>query len=333
MEHISAPMEKNAGQPMFEQLASRIKERVESGALRVGDKLPTERELSEQLRLSRGTVRSAYRQLEEDGVIETIRGSGSYVRAATGVTDRRQKDRAARVLDDAIYGLTEMGLSLKEITTLFHACVAAKGMDNVLNLAIIDSNQEAMYDFQSQLSYLAGTALSMFILESVTMSPDPERLLEPFDIIIAPSRHYPRISALIPRLQDKIIKAAISPGQDSLLEIASLDRRARIGILCRTNDFLTMVKDTLLAYGFPAENIQALFEAEYTTSTYFPGGIDALISFRGAHIFTSEAFSFRNEEFLGKGGKLIQFTCAMEQGSLIYLEDRMNTLIRAKLAE
>jgi GntR family transcriptional repressor for pyruvate dehydrogenase complex len=69
--------------PMEEKSYSRIIEYVKNqilgGQIRIGDKLPAERELSEQLRVSRNSVREALRTLEIMGVISSQHGAGNYV--------------------------------------------------------------------------------------------------------------------------------------------------------------------------------------------------------------------------------------------------------------
>ncbi len=66
----------------FEEVASQIRERIEDGTFRVGDKLPAERALAEQLGVSRNTVREALRSLEYAGLLDQRPGSagGAFVR-------------------------------------------------------------------------------------------------------------------------------------------------------------------------------------------------------------------------------------------------------------
>src|SRR3712207_8707982 len=56
-----------------------IKENILRGKLRVGDKLPSERELSTQLGVSRSSVREALRSLDILGVVVSIQGEGTYI--------------------------------------------------------------------------------------------------------------------------------------------------------------------------------------------------------------------------------------------------------------
>ena len=56
-----------------------IRQAVASGALRRGDRLPSEKELCEQFGLSRQTIRHATGELEKEGLLTRVRGSGTYV--------------------------------------------------------------------------------------------------------------------------------------------------------------------------------------------------------------------------------------------------------------
>ncbi|WP_066720138.1 FadR/GntR family transcriptional regulator [Clostridium sp. Marseille-P299] len=63
-----------------------IKDLVESGKLKEGDKLPTEREMSLDLNLSRNSIREALRTMETLGIIESKQGSGNYLVGNVGKT-------------------------------------------------------------------------------------------------------------------------------------------------------------------------------------------------------------------------------------------------------
>ncbi|MCW5654733.1 FCD domain-containing protein [Hydrogenophaga sp.] len=74
----------------FEAVCEQIRQQVARGELRTGDRLPGERDLAEQLAVSRSVVREAIRSLESMGVVESRMGAhgGIYIRASTsqGIT-------------------------------------------------------------------------------------------------------------------------------------------------------------------------------------------------------------------------------------------------------
>lgn len=68
-----------AQQPMYQQIAEDLRDRIESGALAPGSQLPTEIELREQYGASRNTIRDAVKRLSSQGLIKTKPGQGTFV--------------------------------------------------------------------------------------------------------------------------------------------------------------------------------------------------------------------------------------------------------------
>lgn len=66
--------------PMYRKIADALREKITAGELKPGDALPTESSLQETFSVSRVTVRQALKLLTEEQIIESIQGSGSYVR-------------------------------------------------------------------------------------------------------------------------------------------------------------------------------------------------------------------------------------------------------------
>ncbi|GCR21571.1 transcriptional repressor [Escherichia coli] len=66
--------------PLYRQIADRIREQITCGELKPGDALPTESALQTEFGVSRVTVRQALRQLVEQQILESIQGSGTYVK-------------------------------------------------------------------------------------------------------------------------------------------------------------------------------------------------------------------------------------------------------------
>ena len=69
----------NPQMPLYEQVVKKIERQIMSGVYRMGDLLPSEKELTENLGVSRITVRKALSILSEMGIIETSKGRGSVV--------------------------------------------------------------------------------------------------------------------------------------------------------------------------------------------------------------------------------------------------------------
>lgn len=114
----------------FEEISKQIRNEISTGRLKVNDKLPSERELSEKFNVSRNTLREALRSLEHAGVIRLQKG-------ATGgafISEHGGKAIATSLLDMFNVGsitpqqLTEARIWLEAIVVR-EACKKAKASD------------------------------------------------------------------------------------------------------------------------------------------------------------------------------------------------------------
>ena len=76
------PIEAVSSKRLYRQIADQLAELVRRGEFKPGDRLPSERDLSQQLNVSRASVREALIALEIDGVVDVRVGLGVFVNAA-----------------------------------------------------------------------------------------------------------------------------------------------------------------------------------------------------------------------------------------------------------
>ena len=103
-------------QPIYEQIVEQIKQQVMHGELEKGTMLPSVRSLAKDLKISALTVKKAYDFLEEEGIVVTVHGKGTFVAA----TDKELAVEARRkaVEDDftsAIVKAKNVGMTADEI--------------------------------------------------------------------------------------------------------------------------------------------------------------------------------------------------------------------------
>lgn len=81
--------------PIYSQIADRVMFAVAAGVLRPGELVPSVRELSKQLVVNPNTVARAYRDLQNEGLLESVRGTGLQV--AEGASERCRVSRREHV--------------------------------------------------------------------------------------------------------------------------------------------------------------------------------------------------------------------------------------------
>lgn len=68
-----------SSRPAYEEAAIKLRNYIENQQFNPGDNLPSERKLAEQFKVSRHTLRQAFRVMEEKGILISKRGSGTYI--------------------------------------------------------------------------------------------------------------------------------------------------------------------------------------------------------------------------------------------------------------
>ena len=101
-------IDNSSGRPVFQQLIDQVKRDVALGRLIKDEKLPTVRQLAQQLAINPNTIAKAYRQLEQDGIIVTKAGAGAFVANLDSNLSRdvRKKlicDELERIVVDAFH--------------------------------------------------------------------------------------------------------------------------------------------------------------------------------------------------------------------------------------
>jgi GntR family transcriptional regulator len=106
-----------SGVPLYMQLVDRIKQMVVSGQLQPGQQLPTIRQLAADLRINYNTVGRAYSILDEEGVISTQQGRGTYIssRLNEGQLRRLRLDKLRGMIGRAVHEARALGYSREEI--------------------------------------------------------------------------------------------------------------------------------------------------------------------------------------------------------------------------
>jgi len=97
MELLLPPLNPAASVPLYDQLYAALRDAILEGRLRPGSKLPSTRDLCDQLALSRNTVLEAYAQLRAEGYVRAQVGSGTYV--TRELPDRLLNTRATSAAD------------------------------------------------------------------------------------------------------------------------------------------------------------------------------------------------------------------------------------------
>ncbi|WP_026487378.1 GntR family transcriptional regulator [Caldanaerobius polysaccharolyticus] len=108
-------------EPLYEQIYTEIKKLIVNEKLKPGDELPSIRELAKELTVSVITIKKAYELLEQEGLITTRQGLGSFVAQRDYATIKQKikeefQSKMINLLDEA----ERMGLTRDEVKLIIN---------------------------------------------------------------------------------------------------------------------------------------------------------------------------------------------------------------------
>ena len=109
-------IDKNNSRAYYEQLVLGIKEDILHGILQPGDKIPSVREMAKQLLMNPNTISKAYKVLENERVLVTVKGKGTFVRAIEeSPRDELRVQELKQTLNELIIEARHLQISQEEL--------------------------------------------------------------------------------------------------------------------------------------------------------------------------------------------------------------------------
>jgi len=323
-------LEKSSGaKPAYQQIISSIERQIQSGRLKPGEKLPAERDLAEELKTARGTVKKAYDELARRRLIEAAPGRGSFVAPERPVaTGESRKDKALRLIDELIDELSRLKFSAHDIRIFFDLRLLGREDDlQNVNVVAVDCNPEALGIFERQFQIIPRVNLAKILVDDLFDDPAGADRLRSFDLVLTTTTHYQEVLEHYPDLKPKILQVAVAPTRGSIISLARLTPSQKIGIACESQKFLGIVLDHLKAFDIPASSVAPLFWSELDRLDEFLAGLDAVIIPAGYSLQRGREHLAAIQAFTERGGAIVAFDYQIERGSLLSVEERLRTLL------
>jgi GntR family transcriptional regulator len=107
----------HSGLPIYTQIVNQIQSQLANGILKPGDQLPTVRALASELRVNFNTVARAYRILDEERIISTQQGRGTYITEIPPpeITEKLRQESLAELTQRFINEAFRLGFSEREV--------------------------------------------------------------------------------------------------------------------------------------------------------------------------------------------------------------------------
>lgn len=115
--------------PIYQQIIEEFKREVARGSLVPGDRIPSQRELAEMVQVNPNTVQRAYREMEQAGLVETLRGQGTFIRNQTDMVRTIRREMAGEALGSFVREMQALGFSRKETVEMINEAYQEAGGD------------------------------------------------------------------------------------------------------------------------------------------------------------------------------------------------------------
>lgn len=246
-------------EPLYRQIAEAVERELADGRLQPGDKLPTVRELAQELSAAQGTIKRAYDELHHRGIIEMAQGRGTFI-AEREQPDSR-KERAMQAIDGLLDCLEELSFSPREMQIFLELKLRERVQrGGRLRLALVDCCPEGLFQLSDRLYGLRDADVYPLPLEDALAYP--YRLTDDMDLVVTTEAHYEKLRPLVPE-RGRLARLCIRPTDGTLTALARLPRGARLGLLAVSRPYGEMLR-RVCAAACPEADIQglALFGAE-----------------------------------------------------------------------
>ena len=175
---LNIKIDHDSRKPKYKQIVDSIIADISRGNLKVGQKIPSINEISEEFYLSRDTVEKAYNQLKERKIIESVKGKGFYV----AKTDLISKVNILFLINKlSSYKMTIYNAFLNAIGTNAHLDLQIYHCDETLFLKLME-RYKGHYDYYVIMSHFKNDQLQHVsytdkVLKAIEEIPDHKLIL------------------------------------------------------------------------------------------------------------------------------------------------------------
>lgn len=314
------------GIPIYQQLVDTIRAGIKKGTMAPGQQLPTVQELASDLGIARGTIKRAYDELEHQGLLEKIQGRGTFVCYQPANSGSR-KEKAMAAIDTLLDQLEEMGFSATEIG-IFLSLKQRERTESLstLKVAVVECNPENVSQMSHQMLSIKGIELYSYQLDSIQQYP--YKLDEEMDIVITTPEHAEYLESVLSDRR-KIARVAVRLSTKTLASLVKLRTGDTVGILCASNRFCDLLYNSCRsnARGVKFQKPQT-FGGKLNIEEYL-ASVNVVLVPEDYEKYCSQQEAQKLKAF-GKQGKLIPCAYEMDEGSFLYLEEKLRLIREEK---
>lgn len=298
------PIVRKNGIPLYMQVKEAVLAEIKSGVWKTGDKLPTERELSEKLKVSRNTVSQAYQELEAEGVLSSVQGRGTFVcDRDDAVRLENRKELLLKIIDVAMEEGLQLGFTMEEFVELTKQRAEQKmELLRQVRVMFIECNREQVEYFGKLIQFNSGVTIIPLVLDDWRDNIEqymPEVISA--DLVITTFFHYDEVKELL-GARKNVLAIALDPQIETIVRIARIPPGRKIGLVCKSDNFAGKVLLALKNAGLDGIDIRPYTRQSALDIQDIVAGLDVIIVSPGRRREVEQHLNRRQEiiEFVYK---------------------------------
>lgn len=308
--------------PIYRQLVDAIRAAIKNGTLPSGHQLPTVNEMTESLKIARGTVKRVYDELERAELIEKVQGRGTFVCYHPANSGSR-KEQAMEAIDNMFSQLDNMGLSPAEINIFLTLKLRERSDEEAgIKVAVVECNPENLSQMSEQLRHINGVDLYSYLVESIKQYP--YKLSEDFDLIVTSSEHAAYLESIVTNKR-KVAKVALRLSARCLSDIIKLRKGTKVGIIGYSSRFAELLQESCYVYNDEISLAEPIAVGDDIASYLKNKEVLLLPKFYEKHFGTDVISAIQNFE-----GDIVPCYYEMDEGSILYLETKIKRFLDEK---
>jgi DNA-binding transcriptional regulator YhcF (GntR family) len=241
-----------------EEIQQAIIQRIMSRQYTSGERLPSVRDLADELGASRNTVNKAYQMLAEMGVIESLPGG----RKGFLVKEIAKSQQPAGEFSTYFYGQAvrlvwqALAAGVNATETLDHLHNAVEEVYNLggVSIAFYECNEHDSTEMGNYLSRALGMDVACGVLDD--LYADIDNVIGRYDLIVTTFHHLSEVVERIGRTAEQVVGIDTRMTPETMLRIARLPNPS-IGLIASLETTTHMLKHILYSY-YPERSIQAV---------------------------------------------------------------------------
>lgn len=319
-------MDKSSTVSIYQQLVDQIVHKVQTGELFAGKKIPTVREMADQIGVARGTVKHAYEELERIGIIKMTRGKGTFI-VEQAQQESSAKSRAIAAIERLLDEMESLSFSLQEIQMFFNLKLRERmEQDHNVCIIFIDCNPETLANIIHQISVLPNIEAHKLLLSDVLKKPF---VIDDFaDLIVTTSTHMNQLSGVVSN-KEKLVQVVTAPSGPTVAKMAMLAGKS-VGIVCASETYSHIIRRSMQNLELSCQNVETFLFGSSPHLESFLRHKDVLIVPNDFLLFCSRAEGdlIRQAEQLGK--PVIRYDYQIDGGSFLNVQEKIESVRNEK---